>query len=456
MVSAKKNKDKFPISSDFKQINPRAAGIDIGSDVHYVAVSPELTDEPVKNFGCYTPDLHEMARWLKGYNVETVMMESTGVYWIPVFQVLKGHGFDVNLVDARHVSSVPGRDTDVGASQWIQKLHSYGLLRSCYLPEAEMVPLREYWRYRAELVEMASKQILLMQKALEQMNLQLHKALSDITGVTGMSILRAIIAGERNPSILAKMRNNSVKKSEDEIEKALTGDWRDEQLYMLKAAVDLFDFAQAKMAECDQKIEECVRTFEDKFESDKQAPKPNNRKQRKNQPHFDLQSELFRMTGVDLTAIDGISSITALTVISECGIDLNAFATEKHFSSWLGLCPHNMITGGKVRKRKTRKVQSRTAKALRLAAQSLHNSKTALGAFYRRMKYKLGPAKATTATAHKLACLIFRMIRYGMDYVDKGQEIYNQQYQERVLKNLHKQAEAMGFGIVELSTGQVS
>lgn len=456
MVSANKNKDKFPISSDFKQINPRAAGIDIGSDVHYVAVSPELTDDPVKNFGCYTPDLHEMARWLKSHNVETVMMESTGVYWIPVSHVLKSHGFDVNLVDARHVSSVPGRDTDVGASQWIQKLHSYGLLRSCYLPEAEMLPLREYWRYRAGLVETASKQILLMQKALEQMNLQLHKVLSDITGVTGMLILRAIIAGERNPSVLAKMRNNSVKKSEDEIEKALTGDWRNEQLYMLKAAVDFFDFVQAQMVECDQKIEECIQTFEDKFESDKQAPKPNKCKPRKNQPHFDLQSELYRMTGVDLTAIDGISSITALTVVSECGIDLNAFATEKHFASWLGLCPHNMITGGKVRKRKTRKVQSRTAKALRLAAQSLHQSKTALGAFYRRMKYKVGAAKATTATAHKLACLIFRMIRFGMDYVDRGQELYNQQYQERVLKNLHKQAEAMGFALVELSTGQVS
>lgn len=456
MVSANKSKDKFPVPIGFKQINPFAAGIDIGSDVHYVAVSPELTDEPVKHFGCYTPDLHEMARWLKGYNVDTVMMESTGVYWIPVFQILKSHGFDVNLVDARHINSVPGRDTDVGSCQWIQKLHSYGLLRSCYLPEAEMVPMREYWRYRAELVEMASKQILLMQKALEQMNLQLHKVLSDITGVTGMLIIRAILAGERNPCVLSKMRNNSVKKSEDEIERALTGDWRDEQLYMLKTAVDFYDFVQAKMADCDQKIEECVRTFEDKFESDKKAPKKKNSKRRKNQPHFDLQSELYRMTGVDLTAIDGISSITALTVISECGIDLKAFATEKHFASWLGLCPHNMITGGKVYKRKTRKVQSRTAKALRLAAQSLHQSKTALGAFYRRMKYKVGAAKATTATAHKLACLIFRMIRFGMDYVDRGQELYNQQYQERVLKNLHKQAEAMGFALVELSTGQVS
>jgi len=456
MVSAKKAKNKRAISSELQRVNPRAAGIDVGSEAHYVAVSPEVADEPVRCFGCYTPDLHEMALWLKGCNIETVVMESTGVYWVPVFQVLESHGFDVSLVDARHVNSVPGRETDVDDCQWLQKLHSFGLLRSCYLPDAEMVPLRAYWRYRAELVEMASKQILLMQKALEQMNVQLHKALSDITGVTGMAIIRAIVAGERNPAVLAKMRDKAVKKSEDEIVRALSGEWRDEQLFLLGAALDLFDLYHTKMAECDKKTEECMRSFEDKSEPGKPAPKPNNQKRRKNEPHFCLQSELYRMAGVDLTAIDGISSITALTVVSECGTDLDGFASEKHYSSWLGLCPHNVITGGKVHKRSTRKVQSRTAKALRLAAQSLHHSDTALGAFYRRMKYRLGAAKATTATAHKLACLIFRMIRYGMDYVDRGQEQYNQQYQERVLKNLRKHADAMGYGLVNLLTGEVS
>lgn len=460
MVSANKRqskcKAKKAISKDLQMVNPHAAGIDIGSETHYVAVSPEVSDEPVRHFGCYTPDLHEMARWLKECKVETITMESTGVYWIPVFQVLEEHGFEVNLVDARHVNSVPGRETDVDDCQWIQKLHSFGLLRSCFLPEADMVPLRAYWRYRADLVEMASRQILLMQKALEQMNLQLHKVLSDISGVSGLCIIRTIVSGERDPATLAKMRDKSVKKSEEEIVKALCGDWREEQLFLLGAALEMFDLYHEKIRQCDRRIEECICSFEDKADKDKPSPKPKTSKRRKNEPHFDLQTELYHATGVDLTTIDGISSMTALTIISECGIDLGAFATEKQFISWLGLCPHNVITGGKVRKRKTRKVQSRTAKALRLGAQSLHDSKTALGAFYRRMHYRLGGAKAITATAHKLASLVYRMIKYGMDYVDQGQEQYNQRYQERLLKNLKKQADAMGYALIHLGTGEVS
>lgn len=456
MLPAKKANNKRAVSGDLQRVNPYAAGIDIGSESHYVAVSPEVSNEPVRCFGCYNPDLHEMARWLKECGVTSVVMESTGVYWIPVFHVLESHGFDASLVDARHVNSVPGRETDVDDCQWLQKLHSFGLLRSCYLPDADMVPLRAYWRYRADLVEMASKQILLMQKALEQMNLQLHKVLSDISGVTGMAIIRAIVGGERNPAVLASMRNKAVKKSEEEILKALSGEWRSEQLFLLGAALELFDLFHTKIAECDKRIQECIRSFEDKSEPSQPVPKPTKQKRRKNEPHFALDSELYRMTGVDLTAIDGISSLTALTVVSECGLDLVGFPSEKHFSSWLGLCPHNVITGGKVHKRNTRKVQSRTAKALRLAAQSLHHSNSALGAYYRRMKYKLGAAKATTATAHKLACLIYRMIKNGMDYVDRGQEIYNQQYQDRLLKSLRKKADAMGYGLVQLSTGEVS
>ena len=297
---------------------------------------------------------------------------------------------------------------------------------------------------------------MLTAKALEQMNLQLHKALSDISGVTGLTIIRAIVGGERNPAVLAMMRDKAVKKSEREIMKALTGEWQPEQLFLLGAALELFDLYHTKIAECDQKIQECMRSFEDKPGPGKQPPKPKTQKRRKNEPHFDLRQELYRMTGVDLTTIDGISSITALTVISECGADLSSFATEKQFASWLGLCPHNVITGGKVHKRKSRKVQSRTAKALRLSAQSMHHSNTALGAFYRRMKYRLGPPKATTATAHKLACLIYRMIKHGMEYVDRGQEQYNRQYQERQIKSLHKQANALGYRLLNVATGEVS
>lgn len=435
-------------------VHPDAAGIDVGSRKHYVAVPPDRDPEPVRCFDCLTPDLQAMARWLKACSVTTVAMESTGVYRIPVMQVLEEYGLEVYLVDARQAKNMPGRKTDVKDCQWLQQLHRHGMLTRAFRPADAICVLRSYWRHRKDLVEMASMQIQLMQKSLEQMNLQLHKVLSDITGVTGMRIVRAILIGQRDPVVLAQMRHPLVKSSEDTIAKALTGDWRAEHLFTLRQAVELYDVYQQKIEACDREIESYMQRLDGR--GDPKALEPRGRgTRRKNQVHFDLRSQLHRLTGVDLTSIDAIDAMTAQTVIRECGIDMSRFATEKHYSSWMGLCPNHQITGGKVRRRRTRKVRNRAAQALRVAAQSLHKSKTALGAYYRRMRARLGPAKAITATAHKLAILIYRMLKYGMKYVDQGQQAYEQQYQERTLHMLAKRAKQMGYAMVDLRSGEV-
>lgn len=436
-------------------LNRDVAGIDIGSETHYVSVAEDRDEQPVRTFGCFTPDLQAMASWLSACRITSVVMESTGVYWLPAYQVLSEAGFEVVLVDAHHARHVPGRKTDVWDCCWLRKLHTFGLLRGCFIPPQEVGVLRTYWRHRGSLVEGCAQQIHRMQKALEQMNLQLHKTLTDITGVSGMRILRAIVAGERNPKTLARLSHPSVKASEEEIVKALSGHWRAEHLFTLRQALATYDFLHQQIKECDQQIQQVMAQFEDKTppgEEPKEPPAPNRASRRKNQPHFDLRQELVRITGVDLTRIDGIDALTAQTLIAEVGPNLSAFATEKHFASWLGLCPNHRITGGKVKSRRTKKVQNRTAQALRIAAQSLHRSKSALGAYYRRMRARLGPAKAVTATAHKLARLIYRMLTQGQAYVDQGQDYYEQKYQQQVLQSLHKKAAALGYTLVQNST----
>jgi len=452
MVSRVKTSGK-----QMEAIASNTAGIDIGSEEHYVAVDSDSSERPVRSFGCYTPDLEEMARWLLECGVKTVAMESTGVYWIPVYQVLEQHGLEVMLVDARHVKHVPGRKTDVCDCQWLQQLLSYGLLRGCFIPPAEVQPVREYWRQRASHIESISREILHMQKALEQMNVQLHKVLRDITGVTGMKIIRAIVSGERRPLVLAAMREPGCKKSESEIMKALSGNYREEHIFALTQALELYDVLHEKVVDCDKRVEQCLCTFASKADPATMPPKKSKRgSRRKNQPHFDLEKHLYRITGVDLTAIDGIESLTAQTVVAELGFDLSDFATEKHLCSWLALSPEHRITGGKVKTRRTRKSANRVATALRLAAQSLHSSKTALGAFFRRIKAKKGTPKAITATARKLACLIYRMLRYGMEYVDLGQREYENRYQEQEHKLLQKRAAALGYTLTPLPNGGVS
>jgi transposase len=429
-------------------VHPHAAGIDIGSREHYVAVGSDPAS--VRTFGCATADLFEMGRWLKACGVTTVAMESTGVYWVPVARILEeDFGIAVVLVDPRYVRSVPGRKSDVKDCQWLRRLHVYGLLTGVFRSPTEIEPLKAYYRHRKSLVESCAQQVHRMQKALEVMNVQLHKVLSDITGLTGMRILRAIVDGERDPVILARHRHPSVQSPVEEIAKALGGKFLVEQIFVLQQALEAYDFSHRQIAACDGKIEAYMRTL--KPRAGRESPTETTsapRARRKNQAHFELRAELSRITGVDLTRIPGIDALTSQTVIAEVGIDGSAFPTEKHFVSWLALCPNHAITGGRVRRRKSRPSANRVATALRIAAQTLHKSKTALGAFYRRMRARLGAPKAITAAARKLAATVYRMLKYGEAFVERGQDAYEKQYQDRTLANLRRSAKHLGFQLV--------
>jgi transposase len=363
----------------------------------------------------------------------------------------------VLLVDAHHAKGVPGRKTDVWDCRWLRKLHTFGMLRGCFLPPSSVTELRTYWRHRATLVENASEHVLRMQKALEQMNLQLHKVISDITGVTGMKILRAIVSGERDARVLARLRHGGVKASGEEVVASLTGHFRAEHLFTLKQELSAYDFIHRQIHECDiqikQALQRLVPTQDDDAGQKRQGSKPFYH--RKNQPHFDMREGLKQAFGVDLTKIAGISTITAMTLLSECGPDLSAFATEHHFASWLALCPNHRITGGKVKGRSTRKGKNRLATALCVAAQSLHRSNTAMGAFLRRKRAHLGMQKAITATAHKLARTIYLMLTRGQDYVEQGQARYEQQQRERHIRSLAAQVRALGLTLIQPDTGEV-
>jgi len=363
--------------------------------------------------------------------------------------VLEEKGFTVWLVNPRHLKSVPGRKTDVLDCQWIQQLHTFGLLKGSFRPDNEVCVLRAYLRQRTMLITYASHHVQHMQKALSQMNLKLQHVLGDITGVTGMKILRSILAGERDLQTLAGMRDHRCKHDEPTIAKALEGHWREEHLFALAQAVDLFDFYHRQIADCDQKIQACLAAFEDQTQGTEPPPPPK-RKQRRNNPGFDLHGDLFRMTGVDLTRIDGIDAPTVLKVLSETGLDMSRFPTEKHFASWMGLCPGNKTSGGKILSSKTKPSANRAAAAFRLAANGLHNSHSALGAFLRRKKAQLGKPQAITATAHKLARLFYFMLKNGTAYVDAGQEDYENRYRERVVTALGRKARALGYKLIEI------
>jgi transposase len=430
-------------------INKDAAGIDIGSGEHWVAVPEDRDEEPVRCFGCFTADLQAMARWLKECGVTTVAMESTGVYWIPCYQILEEHGFEVKLVNARHVKNVPGRKSDVSDCQWLQRLHTYGLLSGSFRPDDQICVLRSYWRHRANLVRYASDHIQHMQKALTQMNLHLHKVLSNVTGVTGMNIIRAIISGERNPEKLALMRERGVKNTPEAIAKALEGDYRQEHLFALKQAVELYDFYHRQIEACDREIERYLHTFEAKVDPvQNPLPKQKRKKEMRYQSFVDLRTELYRVSGIDFTQIPGLDVVTVQTILSEIGLDPGKFPTEKRFVSWLGLCPNNRITGGQVKSTKTRKTANRAANAFRMAAQSLANSNTGLGGFYRRIRARLGAPKAITATAHKLARIFYRMWTTGQSYTDLGSDYYENRYKERVLRNITRRARELGYDAV--------
>lgn len=433
-------------------IQPDAAGLDIGAEKIWASVPADRAAPTVRSFATFTPDLQTLAAWLNTCGIKTVAMESTGVYWIPVFEILEAAGFDVCLINARHVKNVPGRKSDVQDCQWIQRLHSYGLLSASFRPEAEMRALRAYLRHRGMLLEYRAAHIQHLQKALQQMNVQLTQVLSDITGVTGLEIIRAIVKGERDPLTLARFRDPRCKSSADEIAKALTGNYRAEHVFALQQALGLYDFYTQQLQACDQQIETQYSVLTPRFDEDL-PPLPPDRKvtsHSKNAPHFDARGHLYRLTGVDLTMVAGLDESTVQLVVSETGTDMSKWRTEKHFCSWLGLAPHNDITGGKVIRSHTLNVHNRAAQALRLAAQSLSRSQSALGAFYRRMRARLGGAQAIVATAHKLARIIYHLLKHRQPYHHVSAREYDQHQRNRYVKSLQRQAAQLGYSLAPL------
>jgi transposase len=449
-------------SPEFSVVHPHAAGIDIGATFHIVAVSPDCDSTPVRRFQSFTTDLHSLSQWLREAGVTSVAMESTGVYWIPVFEILESDGFDVILVNAREVKQVPGRKTDYNDAQWLQKLHQFGLLRASFRPSEHIASLRAYLRHRERLIEYSAAHIQHMQKSLMQMNLQLHHVVSDITGATGMKIIRDIINGERCAAKLATHRDIRCKESEKTITAALTGNYRDVHIFTLKQAVELWDFYQERIRECDARIEKAMAKLnQEKVTPDIPLPKARHRTKQHHEPDFAVRSALYTLTGVDLTQINGFGPYTALRLIGECGDDMSKWATEKHFVSWLSLSPGNKVSGGKILSSKTRRTKNRATTLLRIAAVNIGKTETALGAFYRRLAGRVGKAKAVTATARKLAVLFYSIMKHGKNYVEPGAQYYETQYRNRVLSNLEKRAKRLGYGLVanpipEMLRGEVS
>ena len=427
-------------------VHPHAAGIDVGNGAHYVAVPPDRDLHPVRRFECFTADLHRLADWLKNCRIKTVALQSTGVYWIPLYDILEERGFEVYLVNARHTKNLPGRKSDVQESQWLLKLHTYGLLNNSFQPTSEIRVLRTYWRQRAEHVRGVTMCIQRMQKAFTQMNVQLANVISDLSGVTGQMIVRAIVAGERDPWKLAELSNPRIRASKEEIAKSLEGNWRQELLFVLQQELQMFDTYQQRIAECDHELQKHLARLADSVpppaKNEAKKNKPN-----KHHPQFHLADELQRISGVDLTRIDGIDVMVAQTLLSEIGLDMDRWKTEAHFASWLGLCPDNRVSGDKVLGRGTRHVVNRAATALRMAATTLLKSQTYLGAQYRRLRSKLGAPKAITAMAHRLARLAYRMLKYGQQYVDKGAAYYEQRNRQQQIEFLQKKAAQLGLQV---------
>ena len=448
---SKKKKRTISVDQGWEAINPHAAGIDIGAKEHFACVPANATPKNVRRFGTFTADLGALADWFKECGITSVAMEATGVYWIPVFQLLEERVLAVILVNARQTKNVAGRKSDVQDCQWIQRLHTYGLLQGSFRPEDSYCVLRTYLRYRDELVGARSTQCQHMQKALQQMNVQLTQVLSDVTGVSGMAILQAILAGERDPVKLAALVDRRVRATPIQIQKALEGDYREEHLFVLQQAFSLYATYEEKINACDEQIVRETATLPDKVDPMHQPlpPRKEGRPASKDKMQDqDMREVLYRKFGADLTAIEGIGVTTALVVLTEVGPNMAGFKTEKHFCSWLGLCPDNRISGGKVLSSHTRRVINRASDALRMAAVTLERSQSALGGFYRRMKGRLGAAEAITATAHKLARIIYRLIKHGEAYVRQGMEDYERQFRERKLHALKKTAISMGFDLI--------
>jgi transposase len=434
--------------SSLNLTNCNAAGIDIASRIHYVAVPEDRDEQSVRSFGCFTEDLHDLAMWLKKCNIDTVAMESTGIYWIQLYLILEAYGFDVFLVTARHIKNVSGRKSDVLDCQWIQQLHSYGLLNKSFQPDTLTRELRCYMRQRKNLTENCSKQVLLMQKAFEQMNIKLHNVLTDITGKTGQLIIQSILSGEKNPLELVKFIDKNVKAPKEEIVKSLKGNWREENIFELKQAYDLFHVFKAKIKECDMQIEIVLTKFETNSSNTYTNHEENRKVYTKNRFNFNASNYLKNILGVDITKVFGISELVAAEIVSETGVDMSKWPTKKHFTSWLNLAPNNRISGGKMLKPKKTKKKNKAGQAFLMAAYALQRSENWLGIFYRRIKAKHGPLIATKSTARKLATIYYNMVKNKVEFNPISIETYSQYFKTQKLKYIKKQALLLGLELV--------
>ena len=437
-------------------IRESIAGADLGSEQHWVAGPPHGDGSPnVETFGTTTKELHRMADWLLDQDVESLAMESTGIYWIPVFEVLEARGLEVVLVNARHLRSVPGRKTDMLDCQWIQRLHSCGLLRGSFRPEGAIVRLRSLRRQQQNLIEERVRAVHWMQKSLDQMNVLVHRAVSDLTGATGLRMVRAIVAGERDPHVLAELRDNRCKKSVDVIAEYLTGTWHSDHLFNLKMTLEHYDHLDAQIAIYETELLREIKALQPPERAEAQVPRhPNKAKEAAIRRHGDqtVRQELWRFGSVDLTCIDGINTPAAMVILTELGIDLSAFPSENHFVSWLRLAPRLAISGGRpIKKRPNGTGANRVAGVLRMAALSLTRSRSALGAAYRRIAFRKGGKVALFATARRLAILIYRMLRYGQDYVDIGDKLYEERFAKRRLRSLRASAKDLGFTLTPVA-----
>lgn len=438
--------------SGMSRIHPHAAGVDIGAIEIVACVPGDENTQIVKAFGNYTVDLQALAQWMKSHNIQTVAMESTGVYWIPSFEELERQGFECLLISSRSLRRVSGRKSDITDAQWIQTLHTYGLLEGSFRPQGDLVALRTLLRHRSQLVEHRSPHIQHMQKALLQMNVQLSQAVTDITGLTGQKIVRAILAGERDPQTLAAMREPGCKKSEEEIGKALTGTWREEHLFVLKQSMAMYDFYTEQIRACDDEIERLYGLTRPDWEASDVEPFSRRKKNShsKNLPLHaeEIRQHLKRISGVDLSVVDGFGVSLAQTVIMEVGTDMSKFPDEKHFCSWLGLAPKHEISGGKVLKNNTLKTKNRAGQAFRMAAQSVKQAECVFGVLYRRLRARLGPSQATVATAHAIARVVYRMLKYKVEYEPLNVNEYQRQYEAQQIKFLKKRAAKFGLELV--------
>lgn len=434
---------------EFQLVHPNAAGIDIASDVHYVSVPADRDELPVRNFGSFTENLHEIAHWLKQCRIDTVAMESTGIYWVQLYLILEDYGFDVFLVNARHIKNVTGRKSDVMDCQWIQQLHSFGLLNKSFQPNNQIRELRAYMRHRKSMTEAYASQIQLMQKAFEQMNIKLHNVLTDITGKSGQLIIRSILSGERDPEVMVRLADKQVKASKEEIVKSLTGNWRDENVFELKQAYETYLFFREKISECDVQIENVLSRMEPEKPEDLPKEKTARKVYTKNRFNFNATNYLTSILKVDVTKVFGISEVLALEIISEVGIDMTKWPTRKHFTSWLNLAPNNRVSGGKLLKPKKIRKKNKAGQAFLMAAYALQRSDHWLGSFLRRIKSKHGPTIAMKATARKIALIFYSMVKFGKEFNPINNDLYEKNFNQKRIKYIKDQAAKYGYELIQ-------